>query len=558
MRKLIFQTSTSRGALRKALTIGLAALLVTGMVFSIQSAAKVFAAPVACTSVADGDWSNVSTWDCAAVPGDGDTATVVHAVSISSNQTVSGLTIGLGGYLSFANASTLTLNGNLDVNGGILAPQLLDGDGFPLPDGGSVVFGPGSQTILTNGAWVDFWNLTKESTAAGDSLSVDPGVFDADSGLTLGGLHILNNVVLKGTSTNYLLLNSTVSGSQWQIWADLDYDINYVDVQDSANVSPSGTPITVPDGTDLGNNTNWWFGGAPSVFVTSSSNPAIVGTSVTFTATILPGDATGTVEFELNGVDISSCEAQPITAGVATCTVTDLIAGNHDITAIYSGDANYSSASSTPFTQIMTELQVQLQTSVSPTVFNSPVTFEVQVTPMLLGIVPMAGTVNFSVDGTPVVDCTGVGLNASAKAGCTLSSLAVGAHDVTAEFTMDGTGLVKGSNVVTQTVKNTSTLDVVSSANPSDFGSPVTMTATVTLPTGATGKVAFKEGGLTVAGCASVDLVGGVATCTLANLTPGTHIFTVEYAGDATTFGAQVGPIQQVVVARYFLPFIGQ
>lgn len=558
MRKLIFQTLTSHGALRKALMIGMAALLVTGMVFSIQSAAKVFAAPVACTSVADGDWGSASTWSCAAVPGDGDTATVVNAVALSSNHTVSGLTIGAGGYLYFTNASTLTLNGDLTINGGIFAPQLLDPDGLPLLDGGTVVFGPGSQTILTNGAWVDFWNLTKLSTAAGDSLSVDPGVFDADAGVTVGGIHVLNHVALQGSPDNYLLLNSTVPASQWQIWVDLDYDINYVDVQDSANVSPGGTPLTVPMGTDLGNNTNWWFGGAPSVFVTSSANPAIVGTSVTFTATVLPGDATGTVEFELNGVDITGCEYQPITAGVATCTVTDLAAGNHDITAIYSGDDNYSSASSTPFTQIMTELQISLKTSVSPTAVNSPVTFEVQVTPMLLGIVPMAGSVTFSVDGTPVADCTGVGLNASAKAGCTLSTLAVGPHTVTAKFTMDGTGLVKDSNIVTQTVKNTSALNVASSANPSDFGKTVILTATITTPTGVSGTVAFKEGGLTVAGCASVNVVGGVATCDLTNLKPGLHTFTVEYSGDANTFGVQVGPIEQVVVARYFLPFIGQ
>ena len=79
-----------------------------------------------------------------------------------------------------------------------------------------------------------------------------------------------------------------------------------------------------------------------SVSVTSSMNPAVKGSSITFTATVpttLTGVApTGTVTFYSGGVSIGNGTLSGNTASLATSLTT-----THTITATYLGDANYAS-----------------------------------------------------------------------------------------------------------------------------------------------------------------------------------------------------------------------
>ena len=55
-----------------------------------------------------GDWHTASTWTGGAVPTDGDTAVLNHAVTVSASVTVGGLTVGAGGSLSVADTYTYT------------------------------------------------------------------------------------------------------------------------------------------------------------------------------------------------------------------------------------------------------------------------------------------------------------------------------------------------------------------------------------------------------------------------------------------------------------------
>ena len=78
-----------------------------------------------------------------------------------------------------------------------------------------------------------------------------------------------------------------------------------------------------------------------------------VGSSTTFTASVSPPAArvgpvepTGSVEFLDAGQPITSCAAQLLTAGQATCSVTYSAAGAHQITARYVGDTNFTGSSS--------------------------------------------------------------------------------------------------------------------------------------------------------------------------------------------------------------------
>jgi hypothetical protein len=94
------------------------------------------------------------------------------------------------------------------------------------------------------------------------------------------------------------------------------------------------------------------------------------------------------------------------------------------------------------------------------------------------------------------------------------------------------------------------TTTLVSSANPSMLGAPVTFTATVT-GTNPSGSVSFSADGGTISGCASVGLTGSgnskTAVCSTSSLTVGTHPIVASYGGDAGNSGSSSTSLSQVV-----------
>lgn len=83
-----------------------------------------------------------------------------------------------------------------------------------------------------------------------------------------------------------------------------------------------------------------------TITLESSPNPAVVGQTITFIATVSPAPDGGTVAFKASGVDITGCEARPLTGGQATCASAALAAGVQPITAAYSGNAAYDASTS--------------------------------------------------------------------------------------------------------------------------------------------------------------------------------------------------------------------
>ncbi|HZS44603.1 MAG TPA: Ig-like domain-containing protein, partial [Blastocatellia bacterium] len=87
-----------------------------------------------------------------------------------------------------------------------------------------------------------------------------------------------------------------------------------------------------------------------TTMVTTSANPVFIGQTVTFTATVVPtapggGAPTGTVQFKDNGINIGG----PVTlsGGVAAVVQSCLTPGLHTITAIFSGDPNFTGSTGT-------------------------------------------------------------------------------------------------------------------------------------------------------------------------------------------------------------------
>ena len=89
---------------------------------------------------------------------------------------------------------------------------------------------------------------------------------------------------------------------------------------------------------------------------------------------------------------------------------------------------------------------------------------------------------------------------------------------------------------------------VASSANPAAQNQQVTLTATVN-PTDGGGTVSFTDGGTAVAGCQSLALTGGQATCQQTYPAGGTQAIVATYSGDGNFAGSTSATLNQVVNA---------
>jgi hypothetical protein len=195
-----------------------------------------------------------------------------------------------------------------------------------------------------------------------------------------------------------------------------------------------------PDGTvfALNGGTVFALGGLPNYTLTdtASVNPAAVGASVTFTATLAstnggptPG---GTVDFMDGSTTLQTVN---VVNGQASYTATELGVANHRITAAYSGESPTYVAGSTLLIESVRYNDTPVVTSSqNPSVANQPVTLTVTVSPVSPGTATPTGNVVF-LDGTALL---GYGtLNASGQASITTSSLSVGKHHIRAVYSGD-------------------------------------------------------------------------------------------------------------------------
>jgi hypothetical protein len=172
-----------------------------------------------------------------------------------------------------------------------------------------------------------------------------------------------------------------------------------------------------------------------STSLVSSQNPAVIGESVTYIATVTSqygGAATGTVMFQDGGTTIATVT---LTANHAAYSAKYQRAGLHAITATYTGDAsNMGSVSSTLMEQINNGFvsKTVLTTSGSPSHTGQPVTFTATVTSSH-GTIPDGELVTFY-DGPTAM---GTGATAGGVATFITSSLKVKTHTIVAKYPGD-------------------------------------------------------------------------------------------------------------------------
>lgn len=220
---------------------------------------------------------------------------------------------------------------------------------------------------------------------------------------------------------------------------------------------PLGQPVITSTATDTAGNTSEFSqcvtasgGTIPTTTTLSSSlNPSTAGQAVTFTATVStnggPGPG-GTVQFKDGATNLGA----PVTLSGSTAMLTTsaLSVGTHPITAVYSGDANYTASLSQVLDQIVTgggptATTTSLISSLNPSLVAQSVTFTATVN----GASP-TGTVQFSDAGSPIATAA---LNGG-MASFTTSALILGSHPIRASYSGDATNAASTSPVLTQVV----------------------------------------------------------------------------------------------------------
>jgi uncharacterized protein (TIGR03437 family) len=276
--------------------------------------------------------------------------------------------------------------------------------------------------------------------------------------------------------------------------------------------------------------------------ITSSINPSVQGQAVTFTATVVPSAATGTVQF-LDGDTVIGNAL--LSAGTATTSTSNLSPGVHTITATYSGDSNYGSSSGSRTQTVLVSTTTTLTGSPNPSIYGQSLILTATAVPA-----NATGTVTFSETGTlGVVGLTGGVAICGNTASCSTSGLGPGSHTIRATYNGDAKD-GSSSATWTQIVKGTTTTTLTSSLNPSAPGQPVTFTATVLPCCTATGSVSFFDGGnlLGTGGLVSPPTSGTAqATFTTSGLSIGGHTITANYPGDASYIGSTSNSLTEVV-----------
>jgi sugar lactone lactonase YvrE len=263
----------------------------------------------------------------------------------------------------------------------------------------------------------------------------------------------------------------------------------------------------------------------------ASPNPAITGQSVLLTATVSPEptDSPGTVSF-YNGATLLGI-ANVNSSGVATFSTSSLPVGADSLTAVYSGNDNFATSTSSVYTETINALTITttaLGAAPNPATAGQSVTLTATVSPAPTG--SALGTVSFY-DGTTLLGSGNV--NSSGVATFSLTTLPAGADSLTAVYSGNVAFATSTSSVYAETALTTTVSVLTAAPNPALAAQSVTLTATVSpAPTGSSlGTVSFYKGA-TLLGSGNVN-ASGVATFSLTTLPVGADSLTAVYSGNA-------------------------
>jgi hypothetical protein len=279
-----------------------------------------------------------------------------------------------------------------------------------------------------------------------------------------------------------------------------------------------------------------------TIAISSSANPSNLNEPVTFTATVTPqlgGQVTGTVTFKDGSTTLGSAS---LTGNVAAFTIGTLAIGTHSITAAYGGNGNFAGSVSLALSQVVTNpaTTTSLTSSVNPSVSGKPVTFTATVS-------SSAGTPTGQVEFFNGTSTLATETLSGGIAKYTTSALPAGTNVITATYEGDANNNGSTSAPVNQVVLVSTTTTVAAAPNPSVYGQPVLLTATVTSSAGAppNGETVTFNQGSTMLGTGNLN--SGSATFSVSTLAVGTKGLNAVYGGDSKFAASTSATINQVI-----------
>lgn len=275
--------------------------------------------------------------------------------------------------------------------------------------------------------------------------------------------------------------------------------------------------------------------------LTSSLNPAAVGQSVTYHASVTAptGVPTGNTTFSYAGNPLATI---PLSSGEASYIRTLTATGTRSVTATYSGDANNQTSTSPTLNEVVNTqpTQTSVVSSLNPIAVDQPLSFTAVVTGQYGASV--AGTVTFRLNGNPIqtVPVT----NGQAVLSSTLAT--VGPQNISAYYSGDGNDQPSTAALSQTVTQQNSQISLTSSASSSSVNQAVTFSAVVAGQYGGTptGTVVFSISGNNPV---TVALVGGQASFSWTFLYAGARTVTASYSGDANDLPAVSAALNQTI-----------
>ncbi len=296
--------------------------------------------------------------------------------------------------------------------------------------------------------------------------------------------------------------------------------------------------------------------GGTLVTVASSANPAPVGTAVGLTVTATGGGTTPTGTITVLDMTAGTPGVALVTDlaldanGTATVTTSTLTAGDHQLVAKYSGDANNAASTSAVFDQDVQALSSLSVTAVVPTaIFGTRVGYSATVASTVAGVTP-TGWVDFTYTATDGTHVDSEPLDANGTATETAAIMPAGTDGLSAKYRGDAS--YGPSSPVTASVRITpaATSGAVSFAPAAaGYGVPVAVSAVVTnTDTSAdpAGSVAFSTTSGVIGTAALVGNGNGTSTATytttLGQLPVGDDAVAAAYTPSADFAGSTPTP----------------
>ena len=281
--------------------------------------------------------------------------------------------------------------------------------------------------------------------------------------------------------------------------------------------------------------------------------------SLSVTATVTPSGSgtvnlSGTVALSLDGTTVATGVVSGAAPVVMILSFVVPSAGNHSLTATYTGDSNYATSSTTT-PVVLNALKSTPTIAVVPASMTpaagSTLQLTAQISPANTGATLPAGSVNFFIDNVSVGTASVIS-GAPATATLSITAPSIGLHLITATYSGDTNYNNTSSGSVTiNVIKANTTLAVTPASSAPAPNSSMQVTATITASvTGSvvpTGNVNFTMDGISV-GSASVS-GGTTAIVTVTVPATGIHTLQASYIGDSN-FNGSTSAIATYTVAK--------